>query len=133
MVKRIENTGLDEFTGKVSKIDLEEKEINGEMREQYHIHIEPKDVEVKGETGHMHEWVQLSPKTQQTEVPQGSVVDRYLQQIEICISEAKTAETLNTAFDLMVGKTFKFKKIKLGRDYDGNKAREVITPVALVE
>jgi len=60
-------------------------------------------------------------------------MDRYLQQMEICISDVKKSETVADAFALIVGKKFKFKKMQLGRDYDKYKAKDYFVPVALVE
>lgn len=130
MVERVESTGLQDFTATVTSVQLEE---GIEDRKQYHIEMKPHDIEVQGATGKFHEWIAMSPKCTEEKVPQGSVMDRYLTQIEICISEAKKAKTINDAFNLMVDKKFKFKRIKLGKDFDGHKAKEYLVPVALVE
>jgi len=130
MVERSENTGLSEFVGKVKSAELE---TGLEDRKQYHIVIEPEGIKVSGPTGALHEWIGLSDKATEEKVPQGSVMDRYLTQIEICISEAKKAPTVGAAFNLLVGKKFRFKKLKLGRDFDGHKAKEYIVPVSLIE
>lgn len=131
MVERKESGGLpEEFTGKVTKVEFE---TGAEDRRQYHLHIDPDDFDIKGATGELHEWVGMSPKCTEDSVPQGSVMDRYLTQLEICISAAKKAKTVKEAMELMVGKKFKFKRLKLGKDYDGNPAKEYIVPVALIE
>jgi hypothetical protein len=117
---------LDEFEGTVDKVELE---VGIEERKQYHIYIKPSTFEVKGPTGHMSEWVPMSPKSTEESVPQGSVMDRYLTQVEICITEAKKAPTCSAALNLMVGKKFRFKRLKLGKDFDGHAAREYIVPV----
>jgi len=130
LVERIESGGLEEFNGTVVSV---EAETGVDERVQYHIKIDPEGIEVKGPTGALHEWIALSKTASETGVPQGSVVERYLTQIEICISAAKKANTVKEAFELMVGKKFRFKKIKLGKDFDGHKAKEYMVPVALVE
>ena len=130
MVERSENTGLSEFVGTVVSAELE---TGLEDRKQYHISIDPEGITVSGVTGKLHEWIGMSDKATEEKVPQGSVMDRYLTQIEICISEAKSAPTIGKVFAMLVGKKFKFKKLKLGRDFDGHKAKEYIVPVALVE
>lgn len=104
-----------------------------EGRVQYHLSIKPEGIDIKGATGVMHEWVPMSPKATENSVPQGSVMDKYLTQIEICISKAKKVETIQEAFDLLKGQKFKFKKIKLGQSFEGHPAKEYIVPVALVE
>lgn len=128
MVKRQENTGLAEFTGVVKSVQQEQG--LDEDRKQYHITIEPEGIEIKGATGLLHEWYPLSPKCEENSVPEGSVMDRMLTQIEICISESKKAETIKEAFNLLIGKKFKFKKIKLGKEFEGHAAKEYIVPVA---
>ena len=95
--------------------------------------MKPEDLEVKGPSGAMHEWIGLSKKATEDKVPQGSVMDRYLTQIEMLIDGADKAKTIGEAFAMMVGKKFRFKKIKLGRDFDGHKAKEYIVPVFIVE
>lgn len=129
MVKRSESSGLDEFEGKVTDVKFE---TTADGRRQYHLFIDPKDFEVKGPSRSMHEWVPLSAKAKEDDIPQGSVMDRYLQQLEICIKEAKNAVTVKDVFNLMKGKDFRFQRIKLGKDYDGHQARDYIVPVARV-
>jgi len=128
--ERSENTGWETFTGVVESADLE---IGLEDRKQYHIVMKPEDLEVSGPTKCMHEWIGLSEKATEEKVPQGSVLDRYLTQIEMLVDGASKAKTVGAALKMMVGKKFKFKKIKLGRDFDGHKAKEYIVPVALVQ
>lgn len=127
MVERTESgKGLDEFEGVVEKVEFES---GIEDRKQYHITIGPTSLVVKGATGKIHEWIPMSPKSTEESVPQGSVMDRYLTQVEICITEAKKAPTCSAALNLMVGKKFRFKRLKLGKDFDGHAAREYIVPV----
>jgi len=130
MVERTESSGLDEFKGTVTKVA---SEAGMEGRTQYHISIDAEGIDIKGPTGLMHEWIPMSPKATEKSVPQGSVMDKYLTQIEICISEAKSAATIADAFALLEGKKFRFKKLKLGQAFEGNPAKEYIVPVALLE
>lgn len=131
MVLRQESTGkLEEFEGIVEKVELE---MGIEDRKQYHITIDPTSVKVAGATGKLHEWIPVSQKSTEEKVPLGSVIERYLQQVEICISEAKKAPTIKEALNLMVGKKFKFKKIKLGKDFEGHPARDYSVPVMLLQ
>ena len=130
MVERSENTGWESFIGVVESANLE---TGLEDRKQYHVVMKPEDLEVSGPTKAMHEWIGLSEKATEDKVPQGSVMDRYLTQIEMLIDGADKAKTIGEAFAMMVGKKFRFKKIKLGRDFDGHKAKEYIVPVSIVE
>lgn len=128
MVERKESSGgmLEEFEGTVKQVEFEQ---GIEDRKQYHVFIQPTSFEVRGATGLIHEWIPMSPKAQEDEIPQGSVMDRYLTQVEICISDAKKAKTVKDALNLMVGKKFRFKRLKLGRDFEGHSAKEYIVPV----
>lgn len=131
MVERIDNSGkMDEFQGKVSKIELEAG--IDVTRKQFHIYIEPIGFNIKGPSGLMHEWVPMSPKATNEAIPQGSVLDRYLQQVEIVVPAAKKEATVEGAFKHLVGKKFRFQKMKLGKDFDGHKAKEYAVPVAVV-
>lgn len=131
MVQRTEsNKKLDDFEGKVVSVELEE---GIDQRKQYHITIDPIGFKVGGATGKLHEWIGLSPRATQEQVPQGSVMDRYLQQIEICLGKpARDAATVDVALKMLAGKKFKFSRIKLGKDFDGKSAREYIVPVSQV-
>lgn len=130
MVKRSETSGgLEEFEAVVKSAEFE----TNDDKRQYHIKFDPDGIEVKGPTGLLHEWVPMSATCTEDTVPPQSVMDRYLQQMEICISDVKKSETVADAFALIVGKKFKFKKMQLGRDYDKYKAKDYFVPVALVE
>ena len=127
MVERTQSKGLDEFEGIVESVDFES---GIDDRSQYHIKIKPTNVVVKGPTGQIHEWVPMSPKATDESVPQGSVMDRYLGQLEIALTGVDRAKTVTEALAMMVGKKFRFKKLKLGKDYEGHAAKGYITPVA---
>jgi len=130
IVERSEARGLEEFEGTVDKVEFE---VGTEERRQYHIYIKAIDIEVSGPTGYMHEWVPMSPKATEESVPNGSVADRYLTQMEICVPAIKRTKTLKEAFQLLVGRKFRFQRIKLGRDFEGHPAREYIVPVARLD
>ena len=131
MVERVEPKLLESFTGVVQDVQLESNEVGDNKTNQYHISIKAKDVEIKGKTGLIHEWIRLPPTAKEDSIPQGSVVDRYLQQLEVAVPEAKDAKTLADAFALMKGKTFKFKRMKLGKAFEGHEARNYWSPISL--
>jgi len=133
MVERVTQTLMESFEGKVTDVTLEKNTFQDTESDQYHISMEPTTIVVKGKTGFLHEWLRLSAKTTQTAIPEGSVVERYLSQVELCLPEARKAKTLNEALNLMKGRTFEFKKVKLGRSYEGKPAREVWTPIRLIK
>lgn len=129
MVQRIESTGkMDEIEGFVESVSPETSGATGLA--QYHVVINPTNFKVKGKTERLHEWIGLSKTATEEQVPQGSVLERYLTQIEICIPAAKRAATVKQAFGMMVGKKFRFQRLKLGKEFEGNPAKEYIVPVA---
>lgn len=130
MVLRKESQGLEEFKGKVESVELED---GMNDNKQYHITIDPTDVEVGGKTGKLHEWVPLSATSSQDSIAKGSVMDGFLRQVEICVPEAKRAATVDEALGMLVGKTLQFQKMELGRSYGGNPARQYAVPVKIVE
>jgi hypothetical protein len=123
--------GLEEFKGIVVDVTLEKNSKFDTDQDQYHITMRPEGVTMKGKTGVFHEWVKFSKKATQKSVPEGSIMERYLSQIETLIPEAKKAETLDQAFALLKGKKFLFRKVKLGRAFQGNQPKEMWTPVAM--
>jgi hypothetical protein len=133
MVDRVGANVLDEFEGKVVDVVLEKNTFADSESSQYHITMSGENIEVKGKTGVIHEWIRLSPKTTEESIPEGSIVDKYLTQLEIVLPEAKKAKTLADAFVLMKGKTFLFKKVKLGKAFEGHPARALWLPVQLLK
>jgi len=128
MVQRIESSGkLEEIEGFVESVEAESNTVG---TTQYHVLIRPTNVEVKGKTGRFHEWVPMSKTATEETVPHGSVMERYITHMEIAVPAIKKAPTIKSAFALLVGKKFRFQRMKLGRDYDGNPAREYLVPVA---
>lgn len=132
MVDRSTSNALEEFVGVVEDVVLEKNTFADNDSDQFHIIMDPEDVDIQGKTGKLHEWVRLSPKTTDTTVPEGSVVERYLSQIELVVTEAKKAKTLKEAFDMMKGKKFQFKRVALGRAFEGKPARKLWVPTAKV-
>ena len=131
MVERSTQNGLEEFVGVVVDVVLEKNTFVDSEQDQYHITMKPEGIEIKGKTGVIHEWIRLSPKATQTSVPEGSTVERYLSQLEVVLPEAKKAKTLEEAFFMMKGKKFLFRRVKLGRAYDGKPAKESWAPISL--
>ena len=135
-MKIVERTGqnmLEEFEGKVIDVVLEKNTFADNETSQYHLTIEGLNIDVKGKTGHIHEWIRLSPKAKEEAVPEGSIVDKYLTQLEIVLPEVKKAKTLGDAFGMMKGKSFVFKKVKLGRAFEGNPARSLWLPLSIIK
>ncbi len=130
MVERKESTGMNEYKGKVVEVESGVTS-NYSDSEQFHIIIEPVGFTVAGKTGKMHEYIALSKTSSNDAIAKGSVMDMYLRELERVLPEAKKAATVEDALRLMVGKTFKFEKMELGRGYQGNAPREYSVPTKL--
>lgn len=131
LVQRVEMSGgLDDFEGTVESVALESGIDN---RRQYHITIDPTTLKIRGPTQRVHEWIPMSPRATEEAVPQGSVADRFLMQLEIALPEVKAIAKVGDALKRMEGKKFHFKRLKLGKDFEGKKARDYIVPVGLVK
>lgn len=121
---------FEEFNGIVQSVQLETtKGDNGEEQRQVHLEMNPTNKEIKGKTGLMHEWVKLSPTCTDTSVPEGSVIHRYIQELEFLEPELKKKEKVIEVFEWLKDKHFLFKKKVLGRSYKGHEARESWVPV----
>ncbi len=56
----------------------------------------------------------------------------FLQELEDILPEAKKSTEVEQALNLMIGKTFRFKRKKLGRSFQGQEAKEYWTPSRLI-
>ena len=132
MVERSTSSGgLDEFVGTVENVVLEKNTFGETESDQYHITIKAEGVAIKGKTGLIHEWVKLSAKATQKSIPEGSIVERYLSSLEVVMPALKSAKTLDEAFSQLKGKKFLWRRVKLGRAFEGHPARDVWVPVVL--
>jgi hypothetical protein len=135
MVERTKAEFLEEFEGKVENVTLEPSQLEGQEQMQYHIEIVPSDSSLlkNAKTGRFHEWIRVSATATDETVPEGSVADKYIQEIELLMPSAKKCKMLNEVFLLFKGHTFLFKRKKLGKSYAGHEAKEYWTPVKLVK
>ena len=126
---------IEEFEGLVDEVTVEPSQLKDVEQEQFHIAIKPKDSSIlkESKTGHFHEWIRLSKTATDSTVPEGSVADRYIQEIETLMSEAKKKDNVVEVFALLKGKSFLFKKKILGKSFEGKEARQYWTPVKLLE
>jgi hypothetical protein len=127
--------GVKESSGRLEELDATVEKVEfkkGAFGGQYELTLKAHNVEVKGKTGHFFEWIPLSKTATQEEVPKDSVAEKYLMQLEILLPAAKKAKTLDEVFKLLVGKRFIFKRVKLGRAFEGNPAKEYFFPVRQV-
>jgi len=128
MVQRIQATGLDEFPGTIRLIEV----VEGNFGPQYHLELVPTDKDlIKGKTGAFHEYIRITPKATDAEVPEGSILDLYLREVESTFKEAKKAETVLDALNCMKGKKIVFRKKILGKAFGGHNASEHWVPVKL--
>lgn len=128
MVERTESKGLTTFEGVVEKIELQPA-TQEDRNDQYKLSIK---TDVSKKSGYMYEWVGLPPTASDTAVPEGSNVDKYLQELEAVMPEAKKAATVGEALKLMIGKKFRFVRKRLGKSFKGKEAKEFWVPQALL-
>lgn len=131
MVERTKAEGLTEFEAKVTDVKIETSTVNNEEMKQYHIEMKPTDETLvkKGETGLMHNWVRISANATETSVPEGSVLDKFLQEIEMVHPEAKQIANHKEVMELLKDNTYVFKRKKLGKSFGGHEAKEYWVPV----
>ena len=111
MVERTKSEGFDEFVGVVENVLLEPSNLT-DGGEQYHLTMKPEGVEITGKTGLMHEWIRVPPKATETSVPEGSVLDKFVQELEVLHNEVKKLGSVPEIFAFLVGKKYLFKKGK---------------------
>lgn len=127
MVERSESAGFEEFVGYARNVAVEQ----GTFGQQFHIEIEPDDKSLlkQSKTGKFHEWLRISPKTTESSVPEGSILDMYLREIESTFREAKKEETVIGALKVLLNKKVLYKKKRLGKKFEGKEAAEHWVPV----
>ncbi len=133
IVERTKQETFDDFEGVMKDVIVEPTEYNGQKKVQYHLTMEATNREIGGKTGLVHEWISITAKTTDDGVVEGCVLDKYLQQLEIIHDEAKGLKTHMEVMQLMKGKKYLFKKMKHGKAFEGNDARDYFTPVKLLK
>lgn len=135
MVKRTKNEfeTIEAFNGVLQEVEIKTSEFEGETQKQIHMAIEPSDPEIveklkDSKTGMLHNFIRISPKTGDDNVPEGSNLDGYLTEIESVIPEAKESETFIQAFELLKGKNIKWVYKKIGRSFKGYEGKSFYTP-----
>ena len=129
MVERTTAKTFDEFEGIIEDVQVEPSNLDNDTSEQYHLFIKPTNVEIEGKTGFIHEWVRISPKCTDESIQEGSVLDKFIQQIEILDSATKKMTRHMDVMLSLKGKKYLFKKVKHGRSFEDKPAKEYWTPV----
>ena len=134
MVKRTKAEMVEAFDGICDVIEVVSDQIN-EGKEQIHLEIKPDDSSIlEGtKTGKFHVWLRMTEKTTESSVPEGSNLDRYLQEIETVCSEAKKAEKVIDAVNVLKGKHVHFVRKIIGRSFKGFEARPIFVPQSLIK
>lgn len=132
MVERTVSEGFDTFTGVVESIEVV-SDGQKEGGKQYHIVIEPIDVEVGGKTQRIHEWIRISQKATESSIPEGSALDKYLNELELINKDLKKCVMHEEVIKWMLNKKFRFVKRKLGKSFQGHEAKDYWTPNALLQ
>ena len=122
-----------EFIGRVIEV-RKDSPPNFPENQQYHLLVQPEGIEVKGSTGCFHIYIRIPPTTIKTGgVVEGSVLYRYVQEIQAVLKEARNATTIDEVFEMIVNKKFLFQKQVLGQSYKGHDAVKYPTPKRLIE
>ena len=124
MVERIKSEQFDQFVGQIQNVKVEK----GKYGEQYHIEMKPIDVQVMGKTGSMHEWIGIPATAKADSIPEGCVLDKYLQMVEMVYKEAKALKGHAEVMSMITGRKFLFKKMRLGKAFEGKEAKEYWVP-----
>lgn len=134
MVLRTKAAIFDVFIGKVEEVKIvDDQQRQEEEGQQYHIEMDCLDKEIKGSTGKLHEWLRISAKSTEDSIPEGSVLDKYLEEVEAILPDSrKEGLTVLQVLTMMKGKVFQFRKKKLGRSFEGHEAKQYWTPVRLL-
>lgn len=132
MVERTEAKGLDEFEGTVESVTKVESKIDnadGTKAYQYEVLMGTE----ASSTGKMYNWLRIPKTATDTSVPDGSVIDRFIQELEVLDRKLKKEENVADVLNWMVGKKFKFVRKKLGKAFDGKEAADYWVPVAILD
>jgi len=129
----IESQGLQSFEGVVEKVELQPA-TSENRNDQYKITIA---TAVSKKSGKMYEWVGLSATANDKQVPEGSSLHRYLQELWTVVPETKKLDTVGEQLKAMTGKKFRFVRKVLGKSFtDGSgvkhEAKESWVPQALL-
>jgi hypothetical protein len=128
MVERVSSEGLKEFEGTVERVEFEPA-TSKDGRSQYKITM---NTPASKKSGKFYEWIGLSSTASSDKVPEGSNLDKYLYSLEQVVPSAKNAKTVDEALQIMVGKKFLFKRVKLGKSFKGHDAKEFWLPNKLL-
>lgn len=131
MVERTEAKGLDEFEGTVKSVEKVESKIDnsdGSKAYQYEVLMETD----ASSTGKMHNWLRIPKTATETSVPDGSVLDRFIQELEVLDKTLRKKDKVEDVLTWMIEKKFKFVKKKLGKAFDGKEAADYWVPVQIL-
>lgn len=130
MVERTTTSGgLEQFVGFARKID----EVEGAFGKQIEIKIEPADKTIlkNSKTGFFFTWLRLSATATEKSIPEGSVLDLYLKEVEGIFKDAKKEETIMKALGHLLDKKVLYRKKHLGKSFEGKEPGEQWVPVTL--
>ena len=132
MVER-KQAEITEFIGVVEKCEIETNELKDKVQHQYHIFIKPENIEIKGKSGFMHEWIRIPGTSDESHIPEGSVLDKFVTELEIIDKTVKNIKTVPEVFKSIIGKKYKFVHKKLGKSFNGNEAKLYWVPITQID
>jgi hypothetical protein len=130
IVEIIESEGFSEFDAVVENVVVEKSKLKDAVnKEQYHITMKPLDKQIKGKSGVMHEWVQISEKSSEEQVQAKSALGQYIAQlIKLHGKQVKALETVTETMAFMKGRKYTFEKKELGSAFMGHPAKSYWFP-----
>lgn len=131
--KTTEFERIESFDGIVKELEILTGEFEGEQTKQLHMSISPVDEAAKEalkdtKTKMLHNFIRISPKTEDDAVPEGSNLEKYLIEIESVLPETKKQKTWLEAFETLKKYQIKYVYKKIGKAYQGHEGTSYYVP-----
>ena len=102
---------------------------------QYHLIIKPTtaigiDFVKDSKTKRFHNYIKVSEKTTPEEIAEDSVLDKFIQEVEVVLPKTKQIKTHVEVINVLVGKKFRWIQKRLGRSFEGKEGRSYWVPIA---
>lgn len=122
---------IEKFEGVMESWDIE---TNSDGQNAVHMVFNPLEKDIidtikKSKTNRLHNYIRLSPKTENDVIPDGSSFAMFLREVIIVEPETKKLNSWQEMVEYLKGKKYLFQKKKIGKDYDGHKGRSAYIPI----
>jgi|TARA_R100001530_G_scaffold136375_1_gene116836 hypothetical protein len=129
MVEVTKSELVSEFDGVCKTIEVVEDQLN-EGQQQIHLEIEPCDPDLlkNSKTGRFHVYLRMTKSCTENSVAEGSVIHRYLQEVNAALPESKDKDLLLDSIRTLKDKKMHYVSKVLGKSYGGHESRAVFIP-----